>query len=129
MDDATSAALDELNEFRLSDAAKVYGPMVMRAGANMTQAMAMYPQMKDALAKFSEESKKLNGTPLLTEMMFIAVASPEAQAQQAQGGGGQPPSLGGCSAVSAASAVAAATTSRPRVRPPGRRRRPAAPPS
>ena len=89
------AALDELNDFRRKYAEKVYGPMVVQAGANMTQAMAMYPQMKDAMAKFADEAKKLNGTPLLTEMMFIAVASPEAQAQQAQGGGGQPPSLGG----------------------------------
>jgi hypothetical protein len=89
------AALDELAEFRRKYAEKVYGPMVAQAGANMTQAMAMYPQMKDAMAKFADEAKKLNGTPLLTEMIFIAVASPEAQSQQAQSGGGQAPGLGG----------------------------------
>lgn len=89
------AALDELTEFRRKYAEKVYGPMVAQAGANMTQAMAMYPQMKDAMAKFADEAKKLNGTPLLTEMVFMAVASPEAQSQQAQSGGGQAPGLGG----------------------------------
>ena len=89
------AALDELAEFRRKYAEKVYGPMVAQAGANMTQAMAMYPQMKDAMAKFADEAKKLDGTPLLTESIFIAVASPQAQSAQAEQKAEPAPGIGG----------------------------------
>ena len=47
-------ALQELNDFRLRYAQAVYGPLVAQAAPNMTQAMAMYPQMKDAMAKLAE---------------------------------------------------------------------------
>ena len=75
-------ALQELNDFRAKYAQKVYGPMMAQAAPNMTQAMAMYPQMKDAMAKFADEAKKLNGTPLLTEMVFIAAVPPGSQSEQ-----------------------------------------------
>lgn len=75
-------ALQELNDFRMKYAQKVYGPMMAQAAPNMTQAMAMYPQMKDAMAKFADEAKKLNGTPLLTEMVFIAAVPPGSQSEQ-----------------------------------------------
>lgn len=89
------AALQDLADFRMKYAQKVYGPMAAQAGANMTQAMAMYPQMKDALARFAEEGKKLKGTPLLTEMTFIAAASPEAQSGRADQKSEPAPGLGG----------------------------------
>lgn len=75
-------ALQELNDFRMKYAQKVYGPMMAQAAPNMTQAIAMYPQMKDAMAKFADEAKKLNGTPLLTEMVFIAAVPPGGQTEQ-----------------------------------------------
>jgi hypothetical protein len=75
-------ALQELADFRMKYAQKVYGPMMAQAAPNMTQAMAMYPQMKDAMAKFADEAKKLNGTPLLTEMIFIAAVPPGSQSEQ-----------------------------------------------
>ncbi|MCC6992672.1 MAG: hypothetical protein IT181_26950 [Acidobacteria bacterium] len=75
-------ALQELNDFRAKYAQKVYGPMMAQAAPNMTQAMAMYPQMKDAMAKFADEAKKLNGSPLLTEMVFIAAVPPGSQSEQ-----------------------------------------------
>ncbi len=75
-------ALQELNDFRAKYAQKVYGPMMAQAAPNMTQAMAMYPQMKDAMAKFADEAKKLNGSPLLTEMVFIAALPPGSQSEQ-----------------------------------------------
>jgi hypothetical protein len=75
-------ALQELNDFRMKYAQKVYGPMMAQAAPNMTQAMAMYPQMKDAMAKFADEAKKLNGSPLLTEMVFIAAVPPGSQSEQ-----------------------------------------------
>lgn len=89
------AALQELADFRLKYAQQVYGPMIAQAGANLTQAMAMYPQMKDALAKFGDEVKKLNGTALLTESAFIAVASPEAQSERAEQKSEPAPGIGG----------------------------------
>ena len=89
------AALQELADFRVKYAQKVFGPMAAQAGANMTQAMAMYPQMKDAMAKLAEESKKLKGTPLLTESIFIAVASPEAQSAKADQKSEPAPGIGG----------------------------------
>jgi len=75
-------ALQELNDFRAKYAQKVYGPLMAQAAPNMTQAMAMYPQMADAMKKFADEAKKLNGTPLLTEMIFIAAAPPGSQSEQ-----------------------------------------------
>lgn len=79
-------ALQELNAFRQRYAEKVYGPMLAQAAASpsMTQAMAMYPQMKEAMAKLADEAKKLNGTPLFTEMIVSAAAPPEAEGRQAQ---------------------------------------------
>ncbi len=76
------AALQELADFRMRYAQAVYGPMMAQAAPNMTQAMAMYPQMKDAMAKLAEEGKKLNGTPLLTEAIFIVAAPPGSQSEQ-----------------------------------------------
>lgn len=75
-------ALQELADFRMRYAQKVYGPMMAQAAPNMAQAMAMYPQMKDAMAKLAEEGKKLNGTPLLTEAIFIVAAPPGSQSEQ-----------------------------------------------
>jgi hypothetical protein len=78
------AALQEVNAFRARFAEKVYGPMMAQAAnaPNMTQAMAMYPQMQDAMAKLAQESKKLDGTPLLTEMIFLVAAPPGSESAQ-----------------------------------------------
>ena len=90
----TVPALQELNAFRQRYAERIYGPMMAQAAAspNMTQALAMYPQMKDAMAKLAAEGKKLSGTPLLTEMVFVVAAPPGSQtSQQAE----PAPGLGG----------------------------------
>lgn len=75
-------ALQELADFRMRYAQEVYGPMVAQAGPSMAQAMAMYPQMKEAMAKFADEAKKLDGAPLLTEMIFIAAVPPGSQSNE-----------------------------------------------
>ncbi len=75
-------ALQELNDFRVRYAQAIYGPMVAQAMPNMTQALAMYPQMKDAMARLAEEGKKLDGTPLLTEMIFMVAAPPGSETEQ-----------------------------------------------
>ena len=49
--------------------------------------MAMYPMMKDAMAKMSAEGGKIDGTPIQTTMTMDAVKSAEQLAQEAEGGG------------------------------------------
>jgi len=92
----TVPALQELNAFRQRYAEKVYGAIMAQAAAspNMTQALAMYPQMNDAMAKLAAEGKKLNGTPLLTEMIFVVAAPPGSQTSQ-QAEPAPAPGLGG----------------------------------
>jgi hypothetical protein len=48
----------------------------------MATAMAMYPMMKDAIARFQKENVSLDGTPVLTVVTFEA-AGTDAQAQPA----------------------------------------------
>jgi hypothetical protein len=88
-------ALQDLAAFRLRYAEKVYGPMMAQAAPNMTQAIAMYPQMKDAMAKLAEEGKKLDGTPLLTEMIFLVAVPPENASGQPEQKAEPAPGLGG----------------------------------
>ena len=85
--------LKELAEFRMRYAQAVYGQVAAQAAQNMTQALAMYPQMKDAMSKMAEEGKKLDGTPLLTEMLF-QIAAPPGQATQTESQRSQPPPPG-----------------------------------
>lgn len=62
---------------------KLQGPEVSGASAeDMAAAMAMYPQMKDAMARMSAESVKLAGTPIATSTTIDAVQSTEQAAQQ-----------------------------------------------
>ena len=88
-------ALQDLTTFRMRYAEKVYGPVMTQATPSMTQAMAMYPQMKDAMAKLAEEGKKLDGTPLFTEMVFQVAAPPESASAKAEQKQEPTPSLGG----------------------------------
>src|SRR5687767_1056237 len=66
---------DDIAEFDMKYAQKLYGPTVM-AGASaqdMAMAMAMYPQMKPALDRMAAEGTKVEGTAILTEMRMEAV--------------------------------------------------------
>ncbi len=84
--------LAELNDFRTRYAQKLYGPVMAQAGQDMTQAMAMYPMMKDAMARFQAEAGKLQGTPLSTIMKFQLAG---AQAESGSSGGNDAPAVGG----------------------------------
>ena len=68
--------LKELADFRMKYSQAVYGQLARQAAPQLTQALAMYPQMKDAMAKMAEESQKLSGTPLFTETVFQMAAPP-----------------------------------------------------
>ena len=58
--------------------------MLGQAAPDMAQAMAMYPMMKDAMAKFQAEGAKLTGTALATEAKFQLAAPPQGAEEQAQ---------------------------------------------
>jgi hypothetical protein len=75
-------ALKELADFRLRYAQKLYGPMMAQAAPDMAQAMAMYPMMKDAMAKFQAEGRKLSGAALATEAKFQVAAPPQSAEDQ-----------------------------------------------
>ena len=90
---------DDIANFDMKYAEKLYGPSVM-AGASaqdMAMAMAMYPQIKPALEKAAKEGTKVEGTAILTEMKMEAVPpgtanqsaealpAPEAQPEQKKG--------------------------------------------
>jgi hypothetical protein len=89
-------ALKELADFRIKYAQKLYGPMMAQATPDMTQAMAMYPMMKDALAKLQAEGTKLSGTALATDMKFQLAAPPQSAEEQQKADNAPPPtSVGG----------------------------------
>jgi hypothetical protein len=50
----------------------------------MAAAMAMYPQMKQALGRMTTEGAKIDGTPILTTMSLDAVQSAEQMADSAK---------------------------------------------
>lgn len=86
-------ALKEEAAFDRKYAQKLYGQLVsVEAMQQAAAAMAMYPQMKEAIARMSKEKVNMSGTPLLTTMTFAAVANPQQAEQQREsedsGGGG-----------------------------------------
>jgi hypothetical protein len=95
----SAPSTDDIAEFDMKYAQKLYGPtMVSGASAqDMAMAMAMYPQIKPALDKMAAEGTKVEGTAILTEMKMEAVPpgtanqtatalpKPEAQPEQKKG--------------------------------------------
>jgi hypothetical protein len=75
-------AMSEVAEFDRRYADTLATPMMLDA-QQMAAAMAMYPMMRDAMAKLQAENVNLDGTPVMTVTTFQAVANP-AQAQQSQ---------------------------------------------
>jgi hypothetical protein len=93
-------AMKEVADFDLRYAKALAGPMISGASAQeMASAMAMYPMMKDALARMRTEGVKMDGTPVQTTTTMDAVQSAEQQAadqkqqqqppQQGSGSGAQ----------------------------------------
>jgi hypothetical protein len=71
----SAPSTDDIAEFDVKYAQKLYGPSVM-AGASaqdMAMAMAMYPQIKPAMERMAREGTKVEGTAILTEMKMEAV--------------------------------------------------------
>jgi hypothetical protein len=81
------AAMTEIPEFELRYWRKLQGPAMAGASAeDMAAAMAMYPMMKDAIAKMNSENVKLDGTPIQTTTTIDAVKSAADMAAAEQSG-------------------------------------------
>ncbi len=85
-------AMKEVVDFELRFAKAIAGPVISGASADeMASAMAMYPMMKDAIARMKTENVKMDGTPIQTVTTMDAVKSAEQvaaeQKQQQQSSG------------------------------------------
>jgi hypothetical protein len=79
------AAMQEIADFDIRYARQLAGPMIAGASAEeMAAAMAMYPMMKDAIARMRAENVKMDGTPIQTTTTIDAVKSEEQIASEQQ---------------------------------------------
>jgi hypothetical protein len=77
------AAMKEIADFHVRYMRKLQGPVVVGASAeDMAAAMALYPMMKDAIARMNAENVKLDGTAIQTTVTMEAVKSAEQMAQE-----------------------------------------------
>jgi len=77
--------MKEVADFDLKYAEKLYGPVYSGISAQqMATVQAMYPMMKDAVARMNKEGGKIDGTPIMTVTTMDAVKSAEQVAAEAQ---------------------------------------------
>ena len=81
-------ALKELGEFEMRYARAIAPEAAGMSAEQMAAVMAMYPMVKQAMDRMSQEGGKLQGTPLATTMTFDAVKSKEAMTQEKENSGG-----------------------------------------
>ena len=89
-------AMTEVADFDRRYAERLGTPMMLDA-QQMAMATAMYPMMRDAIAKLQTEKVNMDGTPVMTVVTFQAVAN-AAQAKEQQAAREEPrgmPGLGG----------------------------------
>jgi hypothetical protein len=78
---STIDSMAEVAAFDRRYAEKLSSSLMLDA-QQMAMILAMYPMMREAMAKFEAENVNMNGTPVMTVVKFEAVANP-AEAQQA----------------------------------------------
>lgn len=80
-------AMKELVDFEIRYARQLQGPDTLGASVEQMQAaLAAHPQLKEGLARMAEESKKLDGTAILTTTtMEVAKSAEQLSAEQQQG--------------------------------------------
>ena len=79
------AAMKEIADFDMRYAQKMSGSMIAGVSADqMAAAMAMYPEMKQAMGRMTTEGAKLEGTAILTTMTMDGVKSEEEMAEAAK---------------------------------------------
>ena len=76
--------MKEIATFDQKYAARIAGPVVMDQAEQMAAALAMYPGLQQAMARFQAENVNMDGTPILTVVTFDAVKSPEQMSQQSE---------------------------------------------
>jgi hypothetical protein len=77
------AAMREIADFEMRYMRKLQGPIVTGASAeDMAAAMALYPMMKDAIARMNTENVKMDGTAIHTTVTVDGVKSAEQMAQE-----------------------------------------------
>jgi hypothetical protein len=94
----TIAAMKEVTDFDVRYAQKLYGSMMSGVSAEqMAMALAMYPMMKDAIARMNAEGSKLEGTAIQTVTTMQAVPSAEEAKRQSEASAreSKPSGLGG----------------------------------
>jgi hypothetical protein len=91
----TIPAMQEQVAFMQRYMKKLLGSDTETMARGLAQAIAMYPQMKDAMDRMRKEGAKLEGTPVLTTMKIETVMSPEQAKAQAESGGQPKMGLGG----------------------------------
>lgn len=83
------AAMREVAEFDARYAKALYGSMIAGVSAEqMGMALAMYPLIKDAVAKMNVEGGKIDGTAIMTTTNTETVKSADQLAQEAKQGQG-----------------------------------------
>jgi hypothetical protein len=88
-----NAGTTEQADFQRRFIRKLYGSEAEVYARDMMSALAMYPAMKDGMARLQKEAAKMDGTPMFTTVTFESVMSAEqAKANQDKGGA---PGLGG----------------------------------
>ncbi len=79
------AAMKEIADFDLRYARQLYGSVFEGVSADqMAAVMALYPMMKDAMAKMNAEGVKMDGTAILTTTTTDAVKSADQMAEEAK---------------------------------------------
>jgi hypothetical protein len=86
----TIPAMQEQAAFMARYMKQLLGTDAETMARDLTQAIAMYPQMKPAMDRMKKESGKLEGTPILTTMKIETVMSPEQAKAKAESGGDKP---------------------------------------
>jgi hypothetical protein len=86
-------SMNEVAEFDRRYAEKLYGGLSGVSADQMAMAMAMYPMMREAIARMNSEGGKVEGTAISTTLTFDAVKSAEQmeaeKKEEAQPSGGR----------------------------------------
>jgi hypothetical protein len=87
--------MKEVADFDMRYAKQLYGTMLAGVSADqMAAAMALYPMMKQALARMGPELQKMDGTPILVTTTMDMAKSEEQVAEEARQSGGESKSSG-----------------------------------
>ena len=79
------AAMKDVTDFDVRYAKQLYGTMLAGVSAEqMAAAVALYPMMKQALARMGPEFEKVEGTPILVTTTMDAVKSEAQVAEEAK---------------------------------------------